>query len=812
MRRSIVFALVLACALCLGAAASGGSPVFDGPLVIGTCSGNGPVATGDFNGDGIPDLVVDCGSSISVQLGVGDGTFQGGTSYGIAASSYSPESFGIADFNGDGALDIAVDAANGVDVLLGNGDGTFGSATFFAASPTYYTEGLAVADFNGDGIPDLATTSAADSYGALWVLLGNGSGGFGTAHGTTIGYQGSGLAVGDFDNNGTQDVVVGDSGDPQDRFLPGNGDGTFGAGWLVNTGHSLDENLVVGDFNGDGNLDYAETNLDYNGHSGYGTINVALGNGNGTFSSTDYYANGTQPSGLAVGDFNGDGAPDLVTYSYHDNTVTVLTNNGAGGFQAEAPAGIAKPQGIAVADLNNHGDPDLIVSDSTHVKEFVYLNDNPAFTSAEIPAPDPTPTGSVLIDQLRLTGPGNLHDAYVELYNAATFARSIGGWQLQESRGAFSTIPYGTVIPAFGHLLLTAPAGGYALQSVATGDVTLPFWSYRGEPANGGVRLVALGGAVADAVGFQGAPTTFYTGTPLTVPGTPPTGEYTWVRKSSGGLPVNTGNNSADFTFVSTSDNDSGHGSPVLGTASPSGLRSPSWHNDILQSSLLDPSVSATAYPNRVYTAGSPGTLIVNRTLWNCSGQPQTGACANAASGTRAMTVTKLRFRITGLTTLNSPVAGGRQAVLAADTSNGESGLSDANANSCNGSRAVLGLPLDAPSSSGAGGLGATWTATAELPAGGLAPGGCVNVEFEFDVAQTGTFSFSYNAEDDLEAVPLTVKPPLPPGKSVTPKSVCPTPSVKPVPATDTGTLTRVSTPVPKAKRTTVLVAKCPTR
>jgi hypothetical protein len=259
------------------------------------------------------------------------------------------------------------------------------------------------------------------------------------------------------------------------------------------------------------------------------------------------------------------------------------------------------------------------------------------------------------------------------------------------------------------------------------------------------MRLVAPDGAVIDKVGFGGGGPGYFAGTALSAPPTFPSGQFAWIRKYSAGAPVNTNDNAADFSYVSTSDNDVAHGSPVLGAPGPGNLVSPTTRNDILQSGLVSPSVSASTSPNRIVSGTSPRTLVVNRTVTNCSGQPQVGACAHAPAGTTAQTVTRLRFRITGLTTLNSPGAGAGQAVLKADSSADQTGLPGAN--SCNGTTTVFGLTLDAPSVSGSGGLGSTWTATPKLPPGGLAPGQCINVAFKFDITQGGSFSFAYNAE-----------------------------------------------------------------
>ncbi len=91
------------------------------------------VAVGDFNGDGILDLVTAnyLDNTVSVLLGKGDGTFAPQVTYAVGSI---PRNVAVGDFNGDGKLDLAVanQGDNTVSVLLGNGDGTFAPQVTYA--------------------------------------------------------------------------------------------------------------------------------------------------------------------------------------------------------------------------------------------------------------------------------------------------------------------------------------------------------------------------------------------------------------------------------------------------------------------------------------------------------------------------------------------------------------------------------------------------------------------------------------------------------------------------------------------------------
>ncbi len=333
----------------------------------------GYVAVGDFDGDGIADLVIANGSMVngspaSLMLGNSDGTFQPAVPINLPSGQTS---IAVGDFNGDGNLDLifAVDPYNitgngGVYVVLGNGDGTFQPAQRLGVANAWT---VAVADFNGDGFADIVTDSSNQT--GVRVLLGNGDGTFQPPIMTSVSGAGEGLTVGDFDGDGKPDVIVPVASDssPSDsgylaKVLLGNGDGTFEVTQQGIPSSEPFQTAAVGDFNGDGKLDVAV--FPWWGTSGVSYAIVALGNGDGTFQPAQTYTAGKYGRTGVVGDFDGDGNIDLAVANENES-VTILKGNGDGSFQqaVEIPVNsLNQPSAVAAGKFTGDGSDGLVVS------------------------------------------------------------------------------------------------------------------------------------------------------------------------------------------------------------------------------------------------------------------------------------------------------------------------------------------------------------------------------------------------------------------------------------------------------------------
>jgi FG-GAP-like repeat len=284
------------------------------------------IAAGDLNHDGFLDLVVTNAiagdnADIAVLLGTATGSFLPARSYTLGSLSH--DAF-LADVNKDGKLDLIEDGG----VALGKGDGTFGPLTAFPAGLGFSaTNYFTVADFNGDGNPDVAFAALDQSgvYGSIQILLGNGRGGWSVGQYMSLNQPITFITAGIirpgqpidivFSYKGLNGIASGSEIDTGVTVIPGNGDGTFNESARTDAiigadyAYQFFGPAAIGDFNGDGKPDVGVTDpVD-------GEFAVAPGYGDGTFGPSALYSAVNNASGIATADFDGNGLSDVILSS-----------------------------------------------------------------------------------------------------------------------------------------------------------------------------------------------------------------------------------------------------------------------------------------------------------------------------------------------------------------------------------------------------------------------------------------------------------------------------------------------------------------
>jgi hypothetical protein len=299
----------------------------------GVFASYGAIAAGDFTGEDKLDLAVvdNVHDTVSILLGDGAGGFRLSGSP-IPFSGAEPNAIAVGDFTGNGVEDLAFASGGDVNVLLGNGTGGFAPASGSPFAVDGYATSVAAGDFDSSGRSDLAVTSSADQVG---IYRARTDGRFEEVSGSPLatGENPAALVAADLTGNGITDLATVNTRSGDVTVLLGDGAGGFapaaGSPFALPTGaHGLPESIAASAFNGSGDMDLAVAN--FNGSSD--NIAILRGNGRGGFTSaagSPFPANGN-PRSLVVGDFNGDGRPDLAVVNPFQGVVTVLENTSNG--------------------------------------------------------------------------------------------------------------------------------------------------------------------------------------------------------------------------------------------------------------------------------------------------------------------------------------------------------------------------------------------------------------------------------------------------------------------------------------------------
>jgi VCBS repeat protein/PASTA domain-containing protein len=374
--------LVLGGTFCLAASSAGPGPSFAAPRSYPAGPDPVSVAVGDLNADGKPDLVTAnvTAGTLSVLLNGGNGRLGATVDYPAGSR---PSSVAIGDVNGDGKADLVTGNAvmlgrfptSNVAVLVNRGDGSFAARVEYPIGLGHGLASVAIGDLNGDGKLDVVAINEGPE--SVSVLLNSGNG-FQLPVDYAAGSLPQSIAIGDLNGDGKADLAIANRFGSSVSVLLNSGNGGFQPKVDYASG-SNPQSVTIGDLNGDGKADLATANAVAT------TVSILLGRGDGSFSAKVDSDVGLVPSSIVIVDLNGDHKPDLATANAGENTVTALSNRGDGRVQAwtetEVRAG-SRPVGLAFGELNGDGKPDLVTADMGANAVSVLVN---ATVSCKVP-------------------------------------------------------------------------------------------------------------------------------------------------------------------------------------------------------------------------------------------------------------------------------------------------------------------------------------------------------------------------------------------------------------------------------------------
>ena len=317
------------------------------------------LAAGDFNGDGLPDLVVANKDSRVQQifLGTRAGMFPPGRRLDAPEATLA---VAVGDFDADGRLDLAFSVNFGLTIWKGDGTGNFRltQSQVFDAFPV----AMAGADLNRDGALDLALADYRN--GDVMLLGGDGRGAFGQRGTIEIGKSPIFVAAADLDADTNMDLVVADYDASALSVQRGSGDGTTFSATGTYGLRGAPDAAALADFDLDGDLDVAVSS------SSAGAVSVFWNDGRGGLGIPSHVAAGNGVGAVSAADINTDGRPDLVVRNIDsvigtgNGSVSMLLGGSDGTFRQVQNIHMGSlVQSIVVLDVNGDAHSDLAVID-----------------------------------------------------------------------------------------------------------------------------------------------------------------------------------------------------------------------------------------------------------------------------------------------------------------------------------------------------------------------------------------------------------------------------------------------------------------
>jgi len=337
--------------------------------------------TGDFNGDGIPDVAACASLSDEVRIALGDPSGLGPSTPGRVLGDFLPP-VGIpvgtipaaveaADITGDGAVDLVVVNHDSRDLMVLRGDGAGG----FSLGTTVALSGapidLILVDFDNDRVRDVAVLTEQPAQ--VTVLFSDGTGGFSTPLVRAIPGEARNMTCADVNRDLRPDLLVATGSGGSVAILRNFGFRVFAPTqqFVVST---TPDDVFVGDLDNDGNPDLVT--LD-----DVGMITSFLGDGTGAFARVDDFGTlgGGIPRCIDGGDIDLDGNVDVVL-SNGNELITFIPGLGNGRFELAEP--IPAPAGssivdLSVDDIDTDGRPDVLATNRFGWEIIAMMNETP---------------------------------------------------------------------------------------------------------------------------------------------------------------------------------------------------------------------------------------------------------------------------------------------------------------------------------------------------------------------------------------------------------------------------------------------------